>query len=300
MSSPATPPTAQNTPLGGDPPPVRIVTERHRLGVRLGHWVNVVALFALLFSGLQIFNAHPALYWGPRSDFERPVLAMAAEDAGGGRLRGTTTLAGRRFDTTGVLGLSVERGEAVERGFPAWATLPSYRDLATGRRWHFFFAWLFAVNGAVYLAAAVLGGHLRRDLAPTRRDLRHIGADVWDHLRLRFPKGWAAARYNVLQKLAYLGVILVLGPTMLLTGMTMSPGLDAAMPWLLDLFGGRQSARTLHFAAASLIVLFIAVHLVMVLLSGPINQLRGMITGRYVVVVPKEAARPGKEAKEEA
>jgi thiosulfate reductase cytochrome b subunit len=122
-------------------------------------------------------------------------------------------------------------------------------------------------------------------LVPSRAEisLRHIGRDFLDHLRLRFPVGEAAKRYNVLQKLAYLGVIFVLAPMMLGTGLTMSPGLDSAFPWLLDLFGGRQSARTLHFLTASVIVLFILVHLSMVILAGPANELRSMITGRFVV-----------------
>jgi thiosulfate reductase cytochrome b subunit len=112
---------------------------------------------------------------------------------------------------------------------------------------------------------------------------RHIVREFLDHLRLRFPVGEAARRYNILQKLAYLGVIFLLAPMMLLTGLSMSPGFNAVAPWLVDLFGGRQSARTLHFLTAMLIVLFIVIHLVMVLLAGPLNELRSMITGRFVI-----------------
>ncbi len=127
-------------------------------------------------------------------------------------------------------------------------------------------------------------GHFRRNLLPTRRELRpgHIVRDFWNHARLKFPKGEAAKRYNVLQKAAYLGVVLLLA-TLVLTGLTMSPGINAAVPGLLDLFGGRQSARTLHFISASLTVAFVVVHLAMVFLAGPINEIRSMITGRYVV-----------------
>ena len=106
--------------------------------------------------------------------------------------------------------------------------------------------------------------------------------------RLRFPKGEEAKRYNVLQKLSYLLVALVLLPLMLLTGLAMSPGMDAAFPVLLDIFGGRQTARTIHFLSASLIVIFVVVHLVMVLITGVWNNLRSMITGRYVVHPAKE------------
>ena len=113
-----------------------------------------------------------------------------------------------------------------------------------------------------------------------------IWHDIRDHARLRFPKGLQAARYNILQKFSYLGVLFGLLPLLVLTGLTMSPAMNAAWPWLLDLFGGRQSARSLHFIAAVLTLGFILVHLVMVVLAGPVNELRSMITGRYRL--PKE------------
>ena len=176
-------------------------------------------------------------------------------------------------------------GQPTERAFPSWATLPSFQDLASGRRWHFFFAWVVVLNSVVYLVVSWARGHVQRDLLPTRAEFSpsRLTSEVWNHLRLRFPTGAAAKHYNALQKLTYLGVIFVLGPMMLATGLTMSPGGDAAIPWLLDLFGGRQSARTLHFASAMLIVLFVVVHLIMVVLAGPWNELRSMITGRYVL-----------------
>jgi thiosulfate reductase cytochrome b subunit len=157
-----------------------------------------------------------------------------------------------------------------------------------GRRWHFFFAWLFLFNGLVYLLWSLFSGHLRRDLTPSTQELKHIGTSIWEHARLKFPKGDEAKRYNVLQKLAYLSIALILLPLMLLTGLAMSPGMDAAFPILIDMFGGRQSARTIHFIAASGIVLFFLVHIVMVLLSGVWNNLRSMITGRYVIEPAEE------------
>ncbi len=100
-------------------------------------------------------------------------------------------------------------------------------------------------------------------------------------MRLRFPKGDEAKRYNVLQKLAYLIVVFVLGPVMVLAGLTMSPRLDASYPILLEIFGGRQSARTIHFICAFSFLGFFVIHIVMVLLSGVFNNLRSMITGWY-------------------
>jgi thiosulfate reductase cytochrome b subunit len=270
-----------------------VLVKRHGAVVRITHWINAVSLALLLLSGLQIFNAHPHLYWGQQSHFGQGWLSMGAYESGG-RLRGVTLVGHTILHTTGVLGASQLNGVWMSRAWPPWLTLPSEQFLAIGRRWHFFFAWVFAINGAVYVATAILSGHLRRDLAPTIDQLkpRHVLVEVWDHIRLRFPKGEDARRYNVLQKGAYLGVALVLLPLMVLTGMTMSPSLDAMFPWLVDLFGGRQSARSIHFITAMLIVLFFAVHIAMVVLSGTWNNIRSMITGRYAIELSPEPPTP--------
>jgi thiosulfate reductase cytochrome b subunit len=266
----------------------REVIYRHSGTVRATHWVNALVLLVLLMSGLQIFNAHPALYLGAKSTFDDPIMAMGAVQDGD-RFKGVTTLFGHAFNTTGVFGLSGDENSGYEDRGVSWSlTLPGHRDLAMGRRWHFFFAWLFLFNGLAYLLWSLGSGHLRRDLAPTATELKHIGASIAEHARLKFPKGEAAKRYNVLQKLTYLFVALILLPLMLLTGLAMSPGMDAGFPVLLDIFGGRQSARTIHFISASFIVLFVVVHLVMVLISGVWNNLRSMITGRYAIEAGEE------------
>ena len=137
----------------------------------------------------------------------------------------------------------------------------------------------------VYLLAGLLSGHLRRDLLPAAAELatRRVLAEVWNHVRLRRARGAAARHYNVLQKLAYVAVIFVLLPVMALSGLTMSPAVTAALPFLLDLFGGRQSARTIHFLVTDLLVLFVLVHVVQVIVTGAFNNMRAMITGRYVI-----------------
>jgi thiosulfate reductase cytochrome b subunit len=265
----------------------REVFYRHRLVVRVTHWINFLAVSLLLMSGLQIFNAHPRLYWGQYgADFDRPALELTALAVHSDHPIGVTRIGGHVFLTTGVLGVSAGRdGQPVAQGFPRWATLPGWRDLGTGRRWHFFLAWLFVLNGAVYLIAGLANGHFRRDFAPTRAQLapRHVLADLWDHVRLRRPTDEAARSYNLLQKLAYIAVVFMLLPLMALTGLTMSPGIDAAAPWLLDQFGGRQSARTIHFISAGLIVLFVLVHVFEVFVAGVFNEVGSMITGRYAI-----------------
>ena len=265
--------------------PAREVIYRHTVAVRVTHWINVLCLALLLMSGLRIFSTHPALYWGNYGYRGVPsfISISSAVDPETARPVGLTIVGDYRFDTTGILGVTYDAdGRAVQGAFPRWAMLPGSLGLA--RDWHFLMAWVFVANGAVYLLFGLFTGHLRRDLAPRAEQLRlrHILGDIWDHVRLRHPRGEAAKRYNVLQRLAYLGVITLIAG-MVATGLTMSPGVDAAAPWLLDLFGGRQSARTLHFVFASLIVLFVLVHLTEVVLAGPLNEVRSMITGRYAV-----------------
>ena len=259
---------------------------RHAAPVRVTHWINVICFTLLLMSGLQIFNAHPALYVGERSDFDHPAMSIQAHPSANG-LVGETMILGHSFDTTGVLGVSNEGGQVSRRAFPSWVTVPSFQDLATGRRWHFFFAWLLVLNALGYLVWGIASWHFVRDLLPSREELGHVGKEFLEHLRLRFPRGDAAKRYNVLQQLAYLLVVFVLLPLMILTGLTMSPGIDSAVPQLLTLFGGRQTARLIHFVTASSLVLFVIVHFVMVLISGVWNNLRSMITGWYDLGNPR-------------
>lgn len=105
---------------------------RYPVAVRVSHWVNVLCLAVLVMSGLQIFNAHPALYWGEDSDFDSPFFSIGARRNNEGRPIGVTTIFDTSFDTTGVLGWSRVRGRPAPRAFPAWLTIPSVQDLATG------------------------------------------------------------------------------------------------------------------------------------------------------------------------
>jgi thiosulfate reductase cytochrome b subunit len=256
---------------------------RHALPVRLMHWTNVVALTILLMSGLQIFNSHPALYWGKSSyTATPPILEIHAKNGGEAGMVGVTRVLGREFVTTGVLGVSkAPNGQLSARGFPWWATIPDNQWLSLARSWHFFFAWVLLINGLAYVTYSGGSRHLSRDLAPDRSDWRAFGQSVRDHVRLRHPAGEAAKRYNVLQKLAYLAVIFILLPLIILMGLAMSPWMDSVLPGWVDAFGGRQSARTIHFAVAWLLVAFVLVHVFEVVVSGLWNHLRSMITGRY-------------------
>ncbi|APG02866.1 hypothetical protein BJI69_02380 [Luteibacter rhizovicinus DSM 16549] len=267
---------------------------RHRWPVRVMHWINVVCLCVLLGSGLQIFNAHPSLYWGNRSDPGKAWLSLRGGQDAMGNVRGMTVLGDHAIDTTGVLGASKVDGQWAARGFPSWATIPGAGWLSMGRRWHFFFAWLFVLNGLAYVGWSLASRHLSRDLVPDRRDWRGLGRSIVDHLRLRHPEGEEALRYNILQRLAYLVAIFAFGGGIVLMGILMSPRMDAVLDGLLEAVGGRQSARSIHFIIAMGFVLFVLVHVIEVLISGPLNQLRGMITGWYRI----RHDRPGKQPHE--
>jgi thiosulfate reductase cytochrome b subunit len=258
---------------------------RHALAVCVMHWINVVALTVMFMSGLQIFNAHPALNFGKSSyDGTPPVLEIGGRMKPNGEPQGVTRIFGAEFDTTGYLGVVKRDGQWIPSTFPPWMMLPGPQWLSMARSWHFFFAWVFVLNGLAYVLYSLWSRHLARDLVPTHEDLSGIGASIKDHLRFRHPQGEAAKRYNVLQKLAYLAVIFVLLPLIVLMGLGMSPWLDTVLyaGWI-DIVGGRQSARTIHFIVAWLLVGFVAIHVFEVIVTGLWNNLRSMITGRYRV-----------------
>jgi thiosulfate reductase cytochrome b subunit len=274
--------------IGNAPPPATpYFFHRHALAVRVTHWINALAIFFLLMTGLNIFNAYPMLHWGQYGaspDAEHAWLQIGS--TGGSNPQGFVRVGDVVVTTTGVLGRSASKaGPQQAIAYPHWATFPSYRDLATARNFHFFFAWVLVINGLIYLIYSVASGHVRRDLLPTAAELApsNIAHDVVSHAKLQFPKGESAKRYHILQKLAYGGVIFVLIPGIIFTGLGMSPGINAAWPAILATTGGRASARSLHWIFANLILAFIIVHLLMVLLAGPWNEVRSMITGKFRV-----------------
>ncbi|MBL4792572.1 cytochrome b/b6 domain-containing protein [Citromicrobium bathyomarinum] len=215
---------------------------RHAAPTRVWHWINLLAIIVLFMSGLNISNAHPYLYWGE--------WGFAPEQAW----------------------LEVPR-------FPGWMTIPGFYSLAKARDWHLLMAFPFAFGLLGMWIAMLWNGHFGRDLMTGKREWRWqaIRRDIGQHLRLDFTH--SDGKYNFLQKLAYGLVLGVLLPGMVLTGMAISPGMDAACPWLLDIFGGRQSARSIHFLFAWGLFGFFVIHVALVLLTGPIGHLRSMTLG---------------------
>ena len=271
-------------PVAGD------VVKRHRLSTRLWHWTNVVTLAVMMMSGLMIFNAHPRLYWGQYgANADHAWLEIGSTEN-----TGFVSVGPARIETTGVLGRwSDKDGNVHTNAFPGWITIPSGYSLADARLWHLAFAWILALNLTIYMVVSLRNRHFKRDLAISLDEARpsHVWQDVKDHARLKLPTGAAALKYNILQKLAYSSVLFVMLPLIILTGLTMSPAMDAGWGWLLDIFGGRQSARSIHFITMIALIGFFVVHIAMVVLAGPINELRSMLSGYYKL--------PGKVADEE-
>ena len=224
---------------------------RHRVVVRITHWVTTLCFIALLVSGVEVVISHPRFYWGETGNvmspslFELPIPASRA---------------------------------AVQTGYGF--VLPDQNGWS--RSLHFQSAWAVVFTGLLYLAAGLLTGHFRKNLVPGKADLAlpSLSKAIADHLRFRRPGAAEAWSYNVLQRLAYLGVIFVVFPLMIWTGLAMSPAVVSAYPSIVNVLGGHQSARTIHFFGTVVLVMFLLVHVVMICLAGFSSRMGAMVTGR--------------------
>lgn len=277
------------------PPLAGRLIYRHNRITRLTHWLSALALMILFMSGLQIFNAHPYLYWGSTSDPGNAFFSIGASQ-NDDDVRGFINFYGRKVDTTGFLGVQQGVFGPQARGFPSWLTVPGYYSLAAARRWHFFFGWLLAITGVFYLLYNLPVGHVRKFFF-TPHDIKKVPAMAayYLHVRKTSPQ---EGEYNPLQKMAYTGVFVVLAPLILLSGMAMSPQLNIAFHWLPALFGGRQSARAIHFILAFGFLFFALGHVFMVFTQGFLNNMRSMTSGWYKEKIPvvietrREASSP--------
>ena len=238
----------------------------HARWVRISHWILAASVLTLAFSGFEILMVHPRLYWGKAGNDLTPAifeLPISRNYQHGGWTPPSTFFPGGRPVVS------------------AARTYDIFNQNSWGRSLHFLAAWFLLIVTLAYLLLGVVSGHLWKHLLPRARELapRHLGQDIMAHLRLPLPAAAGGPPYGVLQKLAYAGVVFVALPLMVLTGLAMSPAVTAAYPGLLDLFGGSQSARTIHFLVFSALVLFLVVHLVMVALTGFRRQLRAMTLG---------------------
>jgi thiosulfate reductase cytochrome b subunit len=237
----------------------------HAVWVRLSHWLIAATVLVLAVSGVVILMAHPRLYWGQVGNDLTPAWLELP--------------LGRNYHHGGW-------GPPLAFGDPAGAvsrvrTYDIFNHNGTARSLHFLAAWVFAAVLALYLALGLLGGHLLRDIAPHGGDLApsSIVEEVKTHLRLPLPRAPGGPPYNGLQKIAYTAVILAGLPLMILSGLAMSPTVAAGWPWIQGLFGGSQTARSVHFLVLCALLLFLFVHLAMVALTGFRRQMRAMTFG---------------------
>lgn len=224
---------------------------RHKLLVRVTHWLMFLAFALLLWTGWEIVVSHPRFYWGEEGNVNtKPLFQIPIASS-----RGTVP--------TGYNYVMPDQN--------GWS-----------RYLHFQMAWVLVLGGLLYVAAGVVNGHFRREMVPGREQLTagRLLASLREHLRFKRPGPEEAWSYNVLQRLAYLGVVFVAFPLTIWSGLAMSPGFVARVPWAVTILGGQQSARTIHFALTALLVGFLLVHIVMVIVAGFWSRMRAMITGR--------------------
>ncbi|HEY5747632.1 MAG TPA: cytochrome b/b6 domain-containing protein [Chryseolinea sp.] len=238
---------------------------QHKRWVRLSHWIIAMSFVALVFSGYEMLMTHPRLYWGEVGNDLTPALLELPVSRN--YRHGGWTQRESFFDRPGS-------------PISAGRTYDIFNQNGWGRSLHFLAGWFLFITGAVYLLAGAFTGHFRKRLLPRRDEFtwRSFLRDVGDHLRMQIPKG--GGPYGLLQKCTYVTIVFFLLPLMVVTGVTMSPAVTAAYPFLLKIFGGVQSARTIHFFAFVALVLFLVVHVVMVIRSGFRQQMRGMTLGK--------------------
>jgi thiosulfate reductase cytochrome b subunit len=224
---------------------------RHSLWVRITHWLTALAFLALLVTGLEIVVSHPRFYWGEVGNVNTAPLFQIPIPAS------------RSLVPTGY-------------GY----TMPDQNGWS--RYLHFQSAWLLVLTGLLYVGVGLLRGHFRRELVPAPSELsaKRLMASLVDHLRFQRPGPEQAWSYNVLQRLAYLLIVFVGFPLIIWTGLAMSPSFVSAFPWTVNVLGGQQSARTLHFFLTGALVLFLLVHVLMVIVAGFWSRMRAMISGR--------------------
>jgi len=214
---------------------------RHSVLVRVTHWIHTLSFLTLLLSGIAILLAHPRLYWGETGAVGTPSL--------------------------------------IDLPLPFVLDVPIR---GPGRYLHFLSAWVFVSIGLLYVLSGLFTRHFRKNLVPSKSDLawKPVMRVVSNHARLKRPAEEESRSYNVLQRLTYIAVVFLLSPLMIVTGLAMSPAVTSVFPIIVNVFGGQQSARTIHFFVTVALVLFLLVHIAMVCLAGFKNRMRAMITGR--------------------
>lgn len=239
----------------------------HNRWVKGSHWIITLSFFLLLFTGVEMIMVHPRFYWGEVGNDLTPVLFE---------------LPVSRNYQHGGWEKSVPFTEVAGGPVSAARTYDIFNQNGWGRSLHFLAGWFLLIPGLIYFIAGIFTGHFRKHLWPQAKEfsLRLFWQDIINHMRMQIPPATDGPQYGLLQKCSYVIVIFFLMPVIVMTGMTMSPAITAAYPFLLKLFFGAQSARTIHFIASTALVLFLIVHVVMVIKSGFKQHIRSMTIGK--------------------
>jgi thiosulfate reductase cytochrome b subunit len=240
---------------------------KHAAWVRVSHWIAAASVLALVFTGVEILMVHPRLYWGEAGNDLTPALIELPISRNH-----------RHGGWTGTTAFFAAPNSPVS----ATRTFDIFNQNGWGRSLHFLAAWTLVIPGIIYVLNGLAAGHFRARIWPRGGDLapRRVWQDAVEHFRLRVRPATGGPDYGVLQKFAYTFVVFVAAPLMVLTGITMAPAVTAVFPGLLGLFGGYQSARTIHFFTFLAIGAFAIAHVVMVARSGFRRQMKGMTFGR--------------------
>jgi len=247
-------------------PPEGKPSTPHRWWVRVSHWLITLSFFGLVFTGIEILMVHPRLYWGEvGNDLTQAWIELPVS---------------RNYKHGGWENNAAFFDDDVSR-VSASRTYDIFNQNGWGRSLHFLLAWVLVITGLLYLVAGVFTNHFRKRILPALAQLspRSIYSDVVAHLRPNKLET-VPGQYHLTQRLSYAFVIFLLFPVMLLTGLTMSPAITAAFPFLLDLSGGLQSARTVHFLTSVTLELFLIVHFTMVIITGFKQQIKAMTISR--------------------
>jgi methionine sulfoxide reductase catalytic subunit len=228
------------------------------LWLRISHYINLLFIGLLIRSGLQILGAHPRFYWDDGCDPDRAWLKFTKKKVPKDKLY---TSMDDEVSVSPVL------------------ALPGGKNLGLGRHWHFFSVIFWVLNGLIYVVLLFATGEWSR-LIPTSWS---IVPRAWEtfltYITFHIPPASDFRPYDPLQQLAYAAVVFLLGPFMILTGAAMSPAIEARFPWYIKLFGGRQSARSLHFLSLVAFILFIIVHTALVLIVHFSDNIRNVVLG---------------------
>lgn len=228
--------------------------------LQVTHLINILFLGLLIRSGWEILASHPRLYWrndcGPGTEWLKFTSDKVPQEVGAFTARDD------------------------QRNLHPLISLPGRAKIGLGRAWHGLVTGVWVLNGLVYVVLLFATGQWRR-IVPTSWE---VFGEAWDSLKIYAGFGIPSIEhfqpYDALQEMMYFFIVFVVAPLMILTGPVMSPAFVGRYPWYARIFGGRQSARSLHFIGMAIFVSFSVMHVALVFIVHPEHNLVHMMMGR--------------------